>query len=30
MAKWADYVITRVRFNAAGTHIDEVEAADDG
>lgn len=30
MAKWADYVITRVRFNAAGTHIDEVEVADDG
>ena len=30
MAKWADYVITRVRFNSAGTHIDEVEVADDG
>jgi hypothetical protein len=29
MEKWADYVITRVRFNAAGTHIDEVEAAND-
>ncbi len=23
--KWADYVITRVRFNAAGTHIENVE-----
>jgi hypothetical protein len=23
--KWADYVITRVRFNAAGTHIEKVE-----
>ena len=23
--KWADYVITRVRFNSAGTHIEEVE-----
>ena len=30
MAKWADYVITRVRFNTAGTHIDQVEVADDG
>ena len=30
MAKWADYVIMRVRFNAAGTHIDQVEVADDG
>lgn len=30
MAKWADCVITRVRFNAAGTHIDQVEVADDG
>lgn len=25
MSKWADYVITRVRFNSAGTHIEEVE-----
>jgi hypothetical protein len=24
-AKWADYVITRVRFNSAGTHIESVE-----
>ncbi len=23
--KWADYVITRVHFNSAGTHIEEVE-----
>src|SRR5260221_14326182 len=30
MAKWADYVIFRVRFNTAGTHIDQVEVADDG
>ena len=30
MAKWADYLIFRVRFNAAGTHIDQVEVADDG
>jgi hypothetical protein len=29
MAKWADYVIKKVRFNAAGTHIDQVEVADD-
>jgi hypothetical protein len=29
MAKWADYLIFRVRFNAAGTHIDQVEVADD-
>lgn len=29
MAKWADYLITRVRFNSAGTHIDQVEVADD-
>lgn len=29
MAKWADFVITRVRYNAAGTHIDHVEVADD-
>jgi hypothetical protein len=29
MAKWADYVITRVRFNVAGTHIEQVEVADD-
>ena len=30
MAKWADYVITRVRYNSGGTHIDQVEAANDG
>jgi hypothetical protein len=30
MAKWADYVIFRVRFNVAGTHIDQLEVADDG
>ena len=30
MAKWADCVITRVRFNTEGTHIDQVEVADDG
>ncbi|HTQ05321.1 MAG TPA: DUF3892 domain-containing protein [Polyangiaceae bacterium] len=29
MAKWADCVITRVRFNAARTHIDELEVHDD-
>lgn len=29
MAKWADYLIIRVHFNTAGTHIDEVEIADD-
>ncbi len=23
--KWADYVITAVHFNSAGTHIDEVQ-----
>jgi hypothetical protein len=28
MAKWADYVITKVHFNAAETHIEEVEVAD--
>jgi hypothetical protein len=26
MAKWADYLISAVRFNAAGTHIDKVKA----
>jgi hypothetical protein len=30
MAKWADYLIFRVRFNSAGTHIDQVEVADHG
>lgn len=30
MAKWADFAIFRVRFNQAGTHIDQVEVADDG
>jgi hypothetical protein len=30
MAKWADYLIFRVRFNLARTHIDQVEVADDG
>lgn len=29
-AKWADYLIFRVRFNPAGTHIDQVEVADHG
>jgi hypothetical protein len=29
MAKWADYVIFRVRYNSAFTHIDAVEVADD-
>ncbi|HEV2944033.1 MAG TPA: DUF3892 domain-containing protein [Solirubrobacteraceae bacterium] len=29
--KWADYLITKVRFNNAKTHIDEVEVrADNG
>jgi len=29
--KWADYLITKVRFNSAKTHIDEVEVrADNG
>jgi Protein of unknown function (DUF3892) len=28
-AKWADYVITRVRFNAAGTHIEQVRLYED-
>jgi hypothetical protein len=27
--KWADYVITAVHFNTAGTHIEEVEARKD-
>ncbi len=30
MARWADYVITGVRFSTIGTHIDQVEVADDG
>jgi hypothetical protein len=29
MTKWADYVITKVRFNAAGTHINELVVQDD-
>ena len=29
--KWADYLITAVRFNSAKTHIDEIEVrADNG
>ncbi len=28
-AKWADYAITAVRFNAAKTHIDEVKRRKD-
>lgn len=24
MSKWADYLISEVRFNTAGTHIDKV------
>jgi hypothetical protein len=27
--KWADYVITAVRFNAAGTHIESVQVRQD-
>jgi hypothetical protein len=27
--KWADYVITAVRFNVAGTHIDSVQTRED-
>jgi hypothetical protein len=26
--KWADYVITAVRFNAAGTHIEQVKVSE--
>jgi hypothetical protein len=26
VSKWADWVITAVRFNGAGTHIEEVRA----
>lgn len=29
MAKWADYVITEVRFNTKHTHIDKVRAHKD-
>jgi hypothetical protein len=29
MAKWADYLITAVRFNAAGTHIEAVQYRED-
>ena len=29
MAKWADYVITEVKFNAKHTHIDKVRARED-
>jgi hypothetical protein len=28
-SKWADYVITAVRFNSAGTHITEVQVRED-
>ena len=31
MAKWADFAISAVRFNAAHTHIDRVKVhTDDG
>lgn len=29
MSKWADYCISRVRYNAAHTHIDLVEVHED-
>jgi len=29
MTKWADYVITEVKFNAKHTHIDKVGARED-
>jgi hypothetical protein len=29
MAKWADYLITAVRYNAAETHIDKVQVRQD-
>ena len=29
MTKWADYVITEVKFNSKHTHIDKVRAYDD-
>ncbi|HSX42913.1 MAG TPA: DUF3892 domain-containing protein [Candidatus Saccharimonadales bacterium] len=29
MAKWADYLISEVRFNSAGTHIDKVRVHTD-
>ena len=29
MAKWADYVITEVKFNEKHTHIDKVKARED-
>ena len=29
MSKWADYVITAVRFNMQGTHIDQVQIHED-
>lgn len=29
MAKWADYAITRVRFNDKHTHIDKVKVRED-
>lgn len=29
MAKWADYLITAVSFNASGTHIEAVEIRPD-
>jgi hypothetical protein len=28
--KWADYVITAVRFNTTGTHIESVQVRPDG
>ena len=27
--KWADYAITAVRFNSAGTHIEELQVRED-
>jgi len=29
MAKWADYIITAVRFNSSGSHIEAVEIRPD-
>lgn len=29
MAKWADYLVSAVRFNTAGTHIDKVRTHTD-
>jgi Protein of unknown function (DUF3892) len=28
-SKWADYVVTAVRFNTAGTHIEELRVFED-